>query len=227
MGTRTGQNILKSKLNVACVKRRCLDERQVVFACCGQHRPTSTPGDQHTRKLFRLLRGHCPQMSQIALVSDQHDDDVGIGMIPQLLQPPVDILVGLMFADVVHEESTDRTTVVSRRNGPVTFLASSIPDLSLDRLGIHLDRAGCELDTDSRLGVQVEFVAGEPTQQVRFTNTRVTNQHHYRSRNPSVYDSTLHARRKGTTGDGGEETNPSTAGSGNLPLKRNYFNRPD
>lgn len=134
---------------------------------------------QRTRKLFRLLRGHCAQMSQIALVSDQHDHDVGISMVPQLLQPPVDILVGLMFANVVYEESPDRTTVVSRRDGPVPFLTSSIPNLSLNRLGIHLDRPGSELDSDGGLGVQVELVPGETTQQVGFTNAGVTNQHHY------------------------------------------------
>lgn len=72
-------------------------------------------------------------------------------MISQFLQPPIDILVGLMFADVVDEESADRATVVGRGNRPVTFLTSSIPNLSLDRLGIDLDGAGCEFDTDSRL----------------------------------------------------------------------------
>lgn len=118
-------------------------------------------------------------MSQIALVSDQHDDDVGIRVVPQLLQPPVDILVGLMFADVVHEQSPDRTTVVRRRDSPVPFLTSRIPNLSLDRLGIHLDRPGSELDSDGGLGVQVELIAGETTQQVGFTNAGVTNQHHY------------------------------------------------
>ena len=117
-------------------------------------------------------------MSQITLVSDQHDDNVGIGVIPQLLQPPVDILVGLVFADIVDKKGTHRTTVVGRGDRTVTFLTSSIPDLSLDRLGIHLDRAGCELDTDSRLGVQIEFVPGESAQQVGLSDTRVTNKHH-------------------------------------------------
>lgn len=145
-------------------------------------RPTLNPwGTQrkHTRKLLGFFRGHCPQVSQIALISDQHDDDVGIGVIPQLLQPPVDILVGLMFANIVNEESADRATVVGRGNRPVTFLTSSIPNLSLDRLGIDLDGAGCEFDTDSRLGVQVELVTGETAQQVGLSDTRISDQHHY------------------------------------------------
>lgn len=73
-------------------------------------------------------------MPQIALVSDQHDDDVGVGMVAQLLEPPGDILVGLVLADVVNEEGTDSATVVSGCDGAVTFLTSSIPNLSLDGL---------------------------------------------------------------------------------------------
>jgi hypothetical protein len=33
-----------------------------------------------------------------------------------------------------------------------------------------LDGAGSELDADGRLGVEVELVAGEPAQQVGFTD---------------------------------------------------------
>lgn len=88
-------------------------------------------------------------MSQIALVSDKHNDDVTVGMIPQLLQPPRDVLVCLVLADIVDEESTNGTTVVCRGDGAVTFLASGIPDLGLDCFGVDLDAAGGELDTDS------------------------------------------------------------------------------
>lgn len=42
-------------------------------------------------------------MSQVAFVSHQHDDDVGVGMIPQLFEPSRNILIRLMFADIVHQ----------------------------------------------------------------------------------------------------------------------------
>lgn len=51
-------------------------------------------------------------MSQIALVSDEHDDNVAVGMVAKLLQPPRDVLVGLMLADIVDEEGTDGAAVV-------------------------------------------------------------------------------------------------------------------
>lgn len=42
-------------------------------------------------------------MFQIALVTDKHDDDVRIGMVPQFLQPPRDIDICSVFRDIVDE----------------------------------------------------------------------------------------------------------------------------
>lgn len=88
-------------------------------------------------------------MPQIALVSDQHNDNIGISMIPKLLEPSCHILVGLVLADIVDEESSHCATVIGGGNGAVAFLSGGIPNLSLDRLGIDLDGSGGELDTDS------------------------------------------------------------------------------
>lgn len=142
----------------------------------------------HTGKLLGLLGGDRTKVSQIALVTDQHDHNIGVGVVPQLLQPPVDIVVSLVLADVVDEEGTDGATVVGRGDGPVALLTSSIPDLCLDGLGVDLDRASRELHADGGLGVQVELVAGEPTQQVGFTDTRVSDQHHCSSVSLSASD---------------------------------------
>lgn len=92
-------------------------------------------------------------MPQIALVSHQHDDDVGVGVVAQLLQPPRDVLVGLMLADIVDEQGADSTAIVSRGDGAVPLLTSGIPNLCLDGLGVDLDGSGGELDADGRLGV--------------------------------------------------------------------------
>lgn len=51
-------------------------------------------------------------MAEVALVSDLHDDDVVVGVVPQLLQPALDILVRQVLGDVVHQESSDRTPVI-------------------------------------------------------------------------------------------------------------------
>lgn len=92
-----------------------------------------------TSKRLGLLGGNSSQVSQIALVSDQHDDNIGISVISQLLEPSCDVLVGLVLADIVDEESADGTSIVSGSNGAVSLLSSGIPDLGLDRLGVDLD----------------------------------------------------------------------------------------
>lgn len=104
-----------------------------------------------TRKLLGLFSWHCPQMPQIALVTDEHNNNVGVGMVAQLLEPPGDVFVCLVLADVVDEQSADCATVVCGRDGAVTLLASSIPNLGLDRLGVDLNGTGGKLDTDGRL----------------------------------------------------------------------------
>lgn len=55
-----------------------------------------------TRIRLRLIRWHRPQMLQIALVPYQHDDDVQIGVVSQLLQPSLDVLVCPVFGYVVY-----------------------------------------------------------------------------------------------------------------------------
>ena len=92
-------------------------------------------------------------MLQIALVSHQHDDNVRISVISQLFQPPLDVLVRLMLADVIDQESADGTPVVGRCDGTVSLLARGVPDLSFDGFGVDLDGAGRELDTDGRFAV--------------------------------------------------------------------------
>ena len=117
-------------------------------------------------------------MPQIALVSHQHDDNVCVGMIAELFQPACHVLVGLVLGNVVDEEGADCATVVGAGDGAVALLAGGIPDLRLDGLVVDLDAASGELDADGGLAVEVEFVAGETREKVRFTNARVSNKDH-------------------------------------------------
>lgn len=69
-------------------------------------------------------------------------------MVPQLLQPPGDVVIGLMLADIVNKQGADSTAVVGRGNGAVPLLTSCIPNLCLDSLGVDLDGSSRELDSD-------------------------------------------------------------------------------
>jgi hypothetical protein len=52
---------------------------------------------------------------QITLVTDEHYDNVLVGVIAQLLQPPCDICVRSMLGDIIYEQSTDCAAVISVR----------------------------------------------------------------------------------------------------------------
>ena len=115
-------------------------------------------------------------MAQIALVTHQHDDNIRVGVVPQLLEPPRHVLVCLVLANIVDEQGADGTAVVRRCDGAVPFLAGGIPDLCLDGLGVDLDGAGGKLDADGGLGVYVELISSETTEQVGLSNARVSDQ---------------------------------------------------
>ncbi len=61
----------------------------------------------------RLLGGDRTQVSQVWLVSDEHDHDVGIGVVAQLAQPAFDVLVGQVLRDVVHQKGADGTAIIA------------------------------------------------------------------------------------------------------------------
>lgn len=157
------KNVLKSKFNIAGIEGRGLDEGKVVFAS----------------KRLGFFGGNCSQVPQITFVTNKHDDNIGVGVVAQLLQPSCDVLIRLVLADIVNEEGAYSAAVVGRGNGTVSFLTSSIPDLCLDSLGVDLDGARGEFDADGGLGIEVELVASESAEKVGFTNTGVSDQNDF------------------------------------------------
>jgi hypothetical protein len=75
-------------------------------------------------------------MSQIALVTDQHDDDIGICVVSEFLKPSRYVVVGLVFADVVDEQCANSTSVVCGCDGSIALLTCCVPDLRLDGLAV-------------------------------------------------------------------------------------------
>ncbi len=77
-----------------------------------------------TCKSSGLISGNSPEMPQIALVAHQHDDNVVIRMIPQLLQPALHILISQMLCDVIDQKSSNCTPVVSMKETHVNIYTS-------------------------------------------------------------------------------------------------------
>lgn len=60
-------------------------------------------------------------MAEVALIAHQHDDDVVVCVIPQLLQPALHVLIGEMFGNVIDEKGPDSAAVIpesTRRHIP-------------------------------------------------------------------------------------------------------------
>ena len=69
----------------------------------------------------------------------QHDDDVGVGVVPELPEPPLHVLVCEVLSDVVDEESAHSPPVVGGGDGAVSLLPRRVPDLGLDGLPVNLN----------------------------------------------------------------------------------------
>ena len=92
-------------------------------------------------------------MAQVALVAHQHDDDVAVSVVTQLLQPAFHILLCQVLGDVLHPQPTHCTTVLRQADGAVALLACGFPDLGLDGLAIPLDVAGGKFHANGALAL--------------------------------------------------------------------------
>jgi hypothetical protein len=66
-----------------------------------------------TGKSLGLVSWHSTQVLEIALVPYQHDNNVGVGMIPQFFQPSVDILVGRVLCNVIDKKSAYSSSIIT------------------------------------------------------------------------------------------------------------------
>ncbi len=57
------------------------------------------------------------------ILTDEHDDNVWVRVVPELPEPPVEVLVGELLGDVIDEEGPHRAAVVGGGDGGVTLLA--------------------------------------------------------------------------------------------------------
>ena len=129
------------------------------------------------RETHGLVRLDGPQVPEIGLVSDEHDHNVRLGVVSQLLEPALDILKSRMLGNVVDQERPDRAAVVRAGNGTVALLPRRVPNLRLDGLSLGLDGLGGELYANGGLGLEVELVAREAAEEVGLADARVANQH--------------------------------------------------
>lgn len=104
----TGEDVLERRLDVAGVQCRGLNERKALLG----------------REGLGLVGRDSTEVLKIGLVADEHDHNVLVRVVAQLLEPAGHVLVGRVLGNVVHEESTDGAAVVGRGDCAVALLAS-------------------------------------------------------------------------------------------------------
>ena len=102
------------------------------------------------RKLLGTFEAHDLLRGQIALVSHEKLVDVLARVSVDLVQPLLYVVERLLICDIVYDDNTVSAPVIATRDGAEALLASGVPNLKLDRLAVHLDRANLEVDADSR-----------------------------------------------------------------------------
>lgn len=66
-----------------------------------------------------VLRGDGAEVAQVGLVAHEHDDDVGVRVVAELLEPPLRVLERDAARHVVHHQRAHRAAVVGARDGAV------------------------------------------------------------------------------------------------------------
>lgn len=86
----------------------------------------SEVSEQATCECLGLFGGDGSQVLQVALVPDQHYDNVGVSVVLQLLQPSLHVLVGHVFSDVVHDQSSHCSSIVPVGKEAGIFLGTTM-----------------------------------------------------------------------------------------------------
>eukprot|EP00295_Goniomonas_pacifica_P035461 CAMPEP_0175952210 /NCGR_PEP_ID=MMETSP0108-20121206/30620_1 /TAXON_ID=195067 ORGANISM="Goniomonas pacifica, Strain CCMP1869" /NCGR_SAMPLE_ID=MMETSP0108 /ASSEMBLY_ACC=CAM_ASM_000204 /LENGTH=234 /DNA_ID=CAMNT_0017278537 /DNA_START=113 /DNA_END=818 /DNA_ORIENTATION=- len=116
---------------------------------------------------------------QVTLVSNKHLVDFVGSVAINLVHPLLDIVERLLIRHVVNNNDAVCPAVVAGSDGTEALLASSVPNLELDRLAIELKSTNLEVNTDGGdVALRVGIVR-EPEQQTTLADTRVADEEEF------------------------------------------------
>jgi len=100
------QHFYESTVHIQGLKRRGFHEEYLLFFC----------------KFFGFFSRHCTQMSKICFVSHQHHHNIGFCVIPKLLQPSLHVLKRHVSSYIVHNQSTNCSSVICTCNSTISVV---------------------------------------------------------------------------------------------------------
>lgn len=130
--------------------------------------------------IFDRIGLDLPRICEIRLIADEHDCDTLFCILTELTKPLLHVLEGFCLGEVEGDDGSNCPTVIGIGNGSEALLSCSVPDLVLDAFTIYGHCFGCELNSDSGLGVHVEGIIDKAREEVGLTNSRITDHYDFK-----------------------------------------------
>lgn len=80
------------------------------------------------------------------------------------------ILKAFGLGEIKGDDCSNRASIICVGDGSESFLASGVPYLIFYAFAINVHGLGCELNSNSGLGVHIEDVVNESGEQIGFAN---------------------------------------------------------
>ena len=77
------------------------------------------------------------------------------------------------------QRTTSCTSVVTSRNSPKSFLASSVPDLKLADFVVRVDCADFEVHSNCWHEILLKLIVCKSQEKARFSDTRIADKQHF------------------------------------------------
>mmetsp|Transcript_10715 Transcript_10715/g.33796 ORF Transcript_10715/g.33796 Transcript_10715/m.33796 type:complete len:575 (-) Transcript_10715:87-1811(-) len=125
------------------------------------------------RKLLGLLERHRAHRLLVALVADEQLDRLLPAVVVHVFHPADQVFKRLRVRHVVHEHHAVRPAIVGGCERAEALLPGGVPQLQVDRLGVHLHLKRLEVDADRRLVRLRVRVLDESHDQAGLANSRI------------------------------------------------------
>lgn len=126
-------------------------------------------------EFFTLLITDLSIVFEIALVTNQDLSNVWTSVGLDFVQPVLDILETLSIGDVINQNDSISSFIVSGGNGFESFLPGGIPDMELDGLVVALYVSNLEINSNGWEERLVEQVIRESEENVGFSDGGVSD----------------------------------------------------
>jgi len=153
----------------------CHGDERLFDVCAAFCRSLKEGNAERVCKVLCRFLVHLALVLQVALVADKQLVHVLTRIALDFTQPLLHVREGRGIRDVVHNNDAVRSTIIGRGDCTETLLASSVPDLELDRLAVELDSADLKVHTNSADVALCVRVVRKTQKKAALADTAVSN----------------------------------------------------